>query len=89
VTPSVHADITGHADKTFGESSDLDLLVEAVHRDSLDKRVVRGSLADIERLVVNRSPTPSRRPNETTCVTGLPHASRGSVRSTHCWPTAT
>jgi len=56
VTPSVHPDITGQIDQARGESIDLDLLVETVHRDSLDKGLVRGSLVDIERLVVNRSP---------------------------------
>jgi len=47
------------ADGTEGDSHgclDIDLLVETVHRDSLDQGTARGSIADIQRLVMNRSP---------------------------------
>jgi len=39
-----------------GDVVDLDRLVEAVHRDSLDEGITRGSSGDIERLVMSRSP---------------------------------
>jgi len=47
------------ADGTEGDSDgciDIDLLVETVHRDSLDQGTARGSIADLQRLVMNRSP---------------------------------
>ncbi len=39
-----------------GDGTDLDRLVEAVHQDSLDEGIVRGSVGEIERLVMTRSP---------------------------------
>ncbi len=39
-----------------GGGADLDRLVEIVHQASLDEGIVRGSVGEIERLVMNRSP---------------------------------
>jgi len=43
-------------DRATDDCVDFDLLVETVHRDSLDQGTARGSFSDIERLVMNRSP---------------------------------